>query len=165
MVSLDYILLAFILVWALLGMKKGFLMSLGSMIGLVLAVLVASRFFPIVSGWIGGTNFSNIIAFIIIFSISIKLVSLVFWILGKIFEIVTILPFISTFNRLLGLILGLAQGIFVLSVLTYFVAKYPVNDWLLWQMSISPVADVLFKIAMVFVPLFPEAVKSLQSIM
>jgi uncharacterized membrane protein required for colicin V production len=163
MVSLDYILLGLILVIGLLGFKKGFLESLGSIIGIIVAVIIASRYFPVVATWFGDSNFSKVIAFILIFSVSIKIVSLMFWVFGKIFRIITILPFVSSFDKLLGLILGLVEGIFVLSVILHFLLKYPLNDWLLWQMSISSVASVLLVIGSVFVPLFPEALKSIKS--
>ena len=163
MVTLDYILLGIIAIIALLGFKKGFLESLGSIFGIIIAAIVASRFFPDVAAWFGGSNFSNVIAFIIIFGLAIKIVSLLFWALGKIFQVITVLPFISSFDKLLGLILGFVEGIFILAIISHFLLKYPLNDWLMWQMSISVVAKVLLTIGTVFVPLFPEALKSIQS--
>lgn len=165
MVIIDYILLGLILIIALLGFKKGFLESLGSIIGLVVAAIIASRFYPVVADWFGGTNFSNVIAFILIFSLAIKIVSLLFWVMGKIFQVVTVLPFVSSFNRMLGLILGFVEGVFVLAVILHFLVIYPLNDWLLWQMSISTVTKVLLTIGNVFLPLFPEALKQVQSVL
>lgn len=163
MVMLDYILLGIILIIGLSGFKRGFLESLGSIVGLVIATLIASRFYPLVGGWFGGTNLSNVIAFILIFAAATKIVSLLFWVLGKVFQVITILPFISSFDRLLGLILGLAEGIFVMSIILYFLGKYPLNDWLLLQMSISGVAKILLTIGQIFIPLFPTAVKMIKS--
>ncbi|MFH0988233.1 MAG: CvpA family protein [Parcubacteria group bacterium] len=163
MVILDYILIGIILLLGLSGFKRGFLESLGSIIGLVIATLIASRFYPLAGSWFGGTNLSNVIAFIIIFAAAIKIVSLLFWVLGKVFQIITVLPFVSSFDRLLGLILGLAEGIFVMSIILYFLGKYPLNDWLLLQMSISIVAKTLLGIATIFIPLFPVAVKMIKS--
>ncbi len=165
MVSLDYILLGMILIMGLFGFKKGFLESLGSIIGIIVAVIVASRYYPILTSWFGDNNFSNIIAFILIFSVTIKVVSFLFWLLGKIFKIITVLPLVSSFDRMLGLILGLVQGIFMLAIILHFLLKYPLNDWLLWQMSISVVSKVLLIIGQVFVPLFPEALKTIQSVL
>ena len=165
MMILDYILLGIILILALLGLKKGFLESLGSIVGIIVAAIIASRFFPIVASWFGGSNFSNIIAFVIIFGLAIKIVSLLFWVFGKIFRIITILPFISTFDRLLGFILGFVEGIFILAIILNFILEYPLNDWLMWQMSVSVVGKTLLTIGSVFVPLFPEALKAVKSFM
>jgi len=165
MITLDYILLGIILIFALLGFKKGFLESLGSIVGIIAAAIIASRFYPSAAGWFGGSNLANIIAFIVLFGLAIKVVSLLFWIFGKIFRIITILPFISSFDRLLGFILGFVEGIFILAIILNFVLKYPLNDWMIWQMSISSAARVLLTIGGVFLPLFPEALKAIKSFM
>ncbi|MFH0779576.1 MAG: CvpA family protein [Parcubacteria group bacterium] len=165
MVTLDYILLGIILIIALLGFKKGFLESLGSIIGLILAAVVASRYYLLVGAWFGGSNLAHIIAFILIFGVSIKIISLLFWAFGKIFQIITVLPFIASFDRLLGLILGFAEGIFILSIVLFFMLKYPLSDWVMDQMAASVVAKTLLKIALMFIPLFPQALKSIKSFM
>lgn len=165
MISLDYILLGIIILIGFWGLKKGFLQSLGSIVGLVLATIIASRFYPTVAGWFGSTNFSNVLSFIIIFGLATRIVSLVFWVLGKVFRLITILPFISSFDRLLGLILGLVEGILVLAVILTFALKYPINYWIIEQMSLSVVAGVLLKIGMFSLPLFPEALKTMKSFM
>jgi membrane protein required for colicin V production len=165
MIALDFILLGIILVVGFLGFKRGFLESLGSIFGIVIATIIASRFYPGVASWFGDSNLSNIIAFIIIFSLTVKLVSILFWVLGKLFQIVTVLPFVSSFDRLLGLILGIVEGILILAVVLNFFLKFPINEWMITQMSESVVSRVLLKIGFVFVPLFPEAVKKLKSFM
>lgn len=164
MVTLDYILIAIVLLFGALGWKKGFLRSVGSIVGLVLAAVLASRYYVDVGSWFGGTNFSNVIAFLLIFSITSKLVSLLFWILGKIFKLISIIPFLQSFDRLLGAIFGLVEGVFVLSIFVYFMSKYPINDWLTSSLEVSVVAGVLLKIGIIFVPLFPETLKKLKSI-
>jgi len=162
---LDYILLAVVLILGLLGLKKGFLESLGSIFGIVIATIVASRFYPNFAGWFGDSNFTNIIAFLVIFSLTVKLVSLLFWVLGKLFQVITVLPFISHFDKLLGLILGLVEGILILAVVLNFFLKFPLNEWMITQMGASVVAGVLLKIGFIFIPLFPEALKTLKSFM
>jgi len=165
MVMLDYILLAIVLILGLFGFKKGFLETLGSLVGIVVATVVASRFYPNVAGWFGDSNFTNIIAFLVIFSLTVKLVSLLFWVLGKLFQVITVLPFISHFDKLLGLILGLVEGILILAVVLNFFLKFPLNEWMITQMGASVVAGVLLKIGFVFIPLFPEALKKIKSFM
>ncbi len=160
---LDYILLGSILLTAGLGFRSGLLRMLGSLVGFVIATLVASRFYPEVANWFGGTNMSQVIAFLVIFGLSLKLISLLFWILGKAFQVVTVLPFVSSVDKVLGLIIGLAEGILIMAMGVYFVNKYPFNDWLMSQMSGSVVAPVLLIIAQIFLPLLPEALKKIKS--
>ncbi|MBU1131961.1 CvpA family protein [Patescibacteria group bacterium] len=163
MVVLDYILLLLIIGFAILGFRRGFLSVLGSLFGLIIAVLVASRFYLPIAHWFSDTNFAKAVAFVLLFLITIKLVSLLFWIVGKVFQVVTVLPFISGLDKTLGLVLGMVEGIFVLSVLLYFLAKYPINDWFTLQISISVVSGVLLKLVVIFVPFFPEALTKLKS--
>lgn len=165
MIMLDYILLGIIILIGLWGLKKGFLQALGSIVGLVLAVIIASRFYGVAASWFGSSNFSNILSFIIIFSLSSRIVGLIFWLLGKIFKIITILPLMTTLDRFLGLVLGLVEGILASAVILNFLLKYPLNYWMIEQMSASAVVKVLLNIGSIFVPLFPEALKTIKSFM
>jgi len=160
---LDYILLSLILLSAGLGLKSGFLSSLGSLIGLVIAALLASRFYPDVANWFGGSNMAQVISFIALFVVSSKLIGLIFWLLGKAFQIITVLPFVSSIDKVLGLVLGLAEGILIMALIVYFINKYPFNDWLNMEMKGSVVAPVLISISQIFLPLLPEAVKKIKS--
>ncbi|KKR07559.1 MAG: Colicin V production protein [Parcubacteria group bacterium GW2011_GWC2_39_14] len=165
MVILDYILLGIIILLGILGLRRGLIQSVGSIIGIIVGTLVASRFYPLVADWFGGSNLTTLLTFIVIFSITVKLVSILFWLLGKIFKIITILPIISHFDRFLGLILGLVEGLLVLAVILSFLLKYPFNYWIVTQMGASVVAKVLLKIGFVFIPLFPDALKKIKSFM
>ena len=165
MVTLDYILLLIIIGMAVLGLKRGLIQSVGSILGIIIATIIASRFYGIVAEWFGGSNLTNILAFIAIFSITVKLVGLIFWLIGKIFKIITVLPLISHFDRFFGFILGFVEALLVLSVILNFILKYPFNYWIVSQMSTSIVAKVLLKIGFVFIPLFPDALKKIKSFM
>ncbi|MFA6537358.1 MAG: CvpA family protein [Patescibacteria group bacterium] len=160
---LDYILLGFILMTALLGLRKGFLLSLGSIVGIVAGAVLASRFYPLLAGFFGNTNTANLVSFILVFGVIIKVVGLLFWLLGKIFQIVTVLPFIATFDRLLGLILGTVKAIFICAVVLNIALKFPINYWMMEQMTGSIITKVLLNISQIFLPLFPEALKKLKS--
>jgi len=164
MLTLDYILLGIIVLFALLGLKKGFLGVLGSLLGIILAILVASRLYPVGAGWLGGANWANVVSFIIIFGLSSKIIGLVFWILGKIFQLATVLPFIASFDRFIGLILGFVQGIFVCGIVLYFASKYPMHPWLTEQMARSVVSMTLLQLASIFIPFFPEAIKKIKAV-
>lgn len=159
MFTVDYILLAIIVLFALWGLKRGFLASLGSVLGIAAAVVVASRFYPQASSWLGGSNVSNVIAFVVIFSLTVKIISVAFWLVGKIFRIITVLPLIGSFDRFLGIIFGLAGGIFSAAVIVYFVLKFPFSSWLTEQLSHSVVSETLIKISGIFLPLLPDALK------
>lgn len=161
---LDIILIVIILLFAVWGFRKGFLQTLGGLIGIVIAVIIASRFYLKLGDLFGGTNFAQVISFILIFVVIVKVVTLVFWALGKVFQVIAVLPFLHSAEKALGAVLGLAEGILLLAVLIFILSKYPVSDWLTWQMKDSIMTAVLLKIAYVFLPLLPEATKKLKSI-
>ncbi|KKQ80331.1 MAG: Colicin V production protein [Parcubacteria group bacterium GW2011_GWC2_38_7] len=165
MVILDYILLAIIILMGVLGLRRGLIQSVGSIVGIIIGTLVASRFYMVIANLFGGSNLTSLLTFIVILSVTVKLVGIIFWLLGKIFKIITILPIISHFDRFLGLILGLVEGLLVLAVILNFLLKYPFNYWVVTQMGASIVAKVLLKIGFVFIPLFPEALRKIKSFM
>jgi len=159
---LDYILLGFILLFSIAGLRKGFLQSLGSIIGIIIGALVASRVYPLAAHWFGDSNTANLMAFVIIFGLIVKVVSLIFWLFGKIFQIITILPFVATFDKLLGFILGIVKAIFIGAIVMNICLKFPINYWMIEQLSGSIIAKTLFDISAIFVPLFPKALKAIK---
>ena len=162
---LDYVLLVLLLVMALLGLRRGFLQGVGRLVGLIIAFVVATHFALVLGQFLGHNNWGYFIAFVIIFGLTIKLVSLAFWILGKVFQIISVIPFFRSFDRILGFLLGLTEGIITLSAMTFFLAKFPVNEWLLEQMFGSVVVAVLLKISSVYMPLVPDTIKTIKSLM
>jgi membrane protein required for colicin V production len=162
--TLDFILIGIILLFAYLGFRRGFLQTLGSLLGIIVASIVAGRFYLWLGDLFGGSNFSKVLAFILVFALIIKLISLVFWALGKIFQVIAVIPFLQTFERVLGGVLGLTEGILILTVLTFFTTRYPFNDWLTSQMKDSVVVGILLAISYIFLPLLPEGLKKLKSI-
>jgi len=162
--TLDYILLGVILLSALWGFRKGFLETLGGILGIIVATVIAGKFYLLLGSFLGGNNLSNFISFLVIFFIILKIVGLSFWILGKIFQLISIVPFLQSFDRLLGAVLGLLEGILVLTVVMYFLSKYPLNQWLLTQMQSSIITVLLLKASYIFMPLLPEAMKRIKSL-
>lgn len=161
---LDFILLGIILLFGVLGFRRGFLQTLGGIIGIIIASIVASRFYLVLGNLFGGSNFAKVIAFIIIFALVIKIISLFFWAMGKVFRLIAVIPFLQSFEHALGAVLGVAEGILVLSVVVFFFSKYPFNDWLMIQMKHSFMSNVLLTISYIFMPLFPEAVNKIKGI-
>ena len=161
---LDLILIGAILLFGLLGFRKGFIQTIGGIVGVVVATVLAGKYFLLAGNFFGSTNLANVVAFLAIFSITIKLVGLAFWALGKLFRVISILPFVKTFDRALGTVLGLAQGILILSVVMFFLTKFPLNPWLEVSMQGSLLTDVLITISIILTPLLPEALKTLKGI-
>lgn len=165
MLLFDYILLGILLLFVLYGFRAGFLQSIGALIGLIIGTIIAGRYFESAGNLLGGSNFMKMLAFFIIFGVITKLIGFIFKIIGKIFKIVTVLPLLAQLEKLLGAIFGAAEGILFLSVMLYFLSKFPVNDWLTISMQGSIITATLIKISGIFLPLFPLAVKQLETLL
>jgi membrane protein required for colicin V production len=164
----DIILLVIIGIFALAGLWFGLIHTLGSLAGTVVGVFLATRYYEPAANWLvnttgWGANFSKVLIFIIVFFIINRLVGLAFWIVDKILSIFTKLPFVSGINRFLGLIFGVLEGMIVLGMVFYFIARFPLGDKFMSALSTSQIAPATVKLASVLWPLIPDALKMLQS--
>ncbi len=164
----DIVLLVIIGSFGLFGLWFGFVHTLGSLVGTVMGAYLASRYYEPVANWLihttgWGDNFSRVLVFIIVFIIINRLVGLIFWIIDKILSIITRLPFISSLNRMLGLVLGLFEGVLTLGLIFYFIERFPLSDKIMGYAAGSAVLPFVIPVASVLVPLLPEAIRMLKS--
>lgn len=164
----DIVLICIISGFALFGLWFGLIHTLGSLIGTIFGVYLASHYYlPLaewlirVTGW--GENVSKVIIFTIAFLIINRLVGFIFWMIDKILSFFTSLPFISAINRLLGLLFGLFEGLLVVGVIFYFIARFPLGDQFMSMFAASKIAPLTVRLASVLWPLLPEAIKALRS--
>jgi uncharacterized membrane protein required for colicin V production len=166
---LDLILLLILFLFIAFGFVMGLIEAIGAIVGVIVGSWVAGMYFDSVGGWLEGImlghgNIARIIAFILIFTVISRLVGLVFHFIGKIFNILSIIPFAKAINRLAGGLLGLAEGILVLGLIIYFLTKYSFSVWLTASIAASVVASWLVQLASILLPLLPEALKQLQTV-
>lgn len=164
----DISLIGLIALFALGGFRLGAIHTLGSVIGTILGVYLASRYYePMAAfivaytGW--GGNLPNVIMFVVAFIVINRLVGFVFWIISRVFKLITRLPFISSVDKLVGLLLGVLEGIITIGVIIYFIERFPISKKLMEMIASSNMAEQIRKIANLFIPLFPEGLKLLKS--
>lgn len=167
MTHLDIILLIILGGFTMFGLWFGFLHTMGSLLGTVVGAFVASHFYTPIASWVfgltgGSENLVKVIVFLLVFIIVNRLVGFAFWVIEKVFNILKIIPFLSTVNRLLGGVLGLIEGSLVIGLTLYFITKFPFSGWLTSAMMKSPVAAFLIKMSSLLWPLFPAALKQIQ---
>ena len=164
----DITLLVIISIFALAGLWFGLVHTIGSLAGTVLGVYLATRYYEPAANWLinttgWGANFSKVLIFVIAFFIINRLVGLVFWVIDKILSVITRLPFVNGINRFLGLIFGVLEGVIVLGMVFYFIARFPVGDKFMAALSASQIAPTTVNVASVLWPLIPDAIRTLQS--
>lgn len=170
MAIFDTILLIILAGFIFYGLFSGLIRVLGSLVGIVVGAWVASHFYLQAFAWVeelafGFNNLGKVIVFIILFSLVNRLTALIFSILNRVFDIISIIPFLKTINRLAGAILGFIEGGLILGLILYVAVRYSVignffGDWLVN----SEIAPRLIKFANVLAPLLPEVLKKLQSL-
>lgn len=165
---IDIVLLIIIGGFALFGLWFGFVHTLGSLVGTVLGIYLASRFYEPFSTWIihftgWGANFSRIIMFTIAFIVINRLVGFGFWILDKVFGLVTHLPFIRSIDRMFGLVFGVIEGTITVGFVIFFIERYPLSPSFMEKLSVSIVAPFAVGVATILWPLLPQALKILKS--
>lgn len=164
----DMVLLIIISSFALFGLWFGLVHTLGSLIGTVFGVYLASRYYAPVANWIIGfthwdQNYVKVIIFVVSFVLITRLVGFIFLIMEKFLTIFTRLPFIHGLDRLLGAIFGVLEGAVVVGVSLYFISRFPISLSFMDGLAHSQLAPPMVKLASILVPLFPEALRMLRS--
>jgi len=152
------------------GLFFGLIRLIGNFIGMIIGVFLASRFYidfyNSFSGLFGSyAGLGKISSFLILYGAISKLVSFGFAILEKIFNLLTIIPFLKSFNRLGGAILGFLLGGIVLGLLLYLGTKHFILNSLLGASLVdSKITPILLYFAKLVEPLLPEAIKAMKSL-
>lgn len=146
---IDVILIVLVAVFAVIGFMMGLIEAIGALIGLILGVFLANAYFMPVADWLnpfllGHSGTAKTIAFVAIFILINRIFSLVFWLASRIFRFVKFIPFLSSIDKVGGLILGLVEGVLIVGVSIYAVAKFlPPASWLVGALSGSRIAHTL----------------------
>jgi len=106
---------------------------------------------------------SRIIAFILIFTVINRLAGLVFWLVNKIFNIISFIPFTKTINRVLGAVLGLIEAALVLGVILAFIMQFPFVNLVTQWMENSAVSDWLINVGNFILPFVPGLIEKVHA--
>lgn len=166
----DLILVLVLFFFTFSGFMFGAIQTIGSLAGTIVGIIVAGRYFDVLSGKIsptpiGNPNLAKVLAFALLFVVSSKAVSLVFWIVNKVYKLLSFIPFLKSINRLAGGFLGLAEGVIIVGVALVLFKQYPFADFLLPSIDTSPIAQWLLWVGGQLVPLLPSFVDQAREYM
>jgi len=169
MVLIDVILLIALGGFILFGFWFGLVHTFGALAGTLLGAYLSSRWYDDVAVWAqshfaGSLNVWKVITFILLFVIINRLVGLLFYILEKMFNVLTSLPFLKSIDRLAGAGLGLLEGAVVLGGLVFISGRFPFG---LEQrlFSVSALKIYFLDVFNVLLPLVPQALKAADGLM
>ncbi|PLX27806.1 hypothetical protein C0583_01035 [Candidatus Parcubacteria bacterium] len=167
---IDSILLLILAGFVFYGVFHGLIRTIGAFFGVLIGAILASRFYLPVSDYIdvmffGYNNIGRVGVFFLLFSVIDRLVGFAFYLLEKSFNIISIIPFLKTINRLGGLILGFITGSFAIGLVIYVINKYAILDSMVGRwLTNSELAPFFLKFADYLLPVLPEFLKKLQSL-
>lgn len=152
------------------GLSKGLIKLFGQVVGLIVASYVASHSYLIFYEWGKGfLGFSEgtekFLAFVILFVLITSVVGVIFIVIEKVFDLISIIPFTGMINHLLGGALGLLEGSLSLGLILFVAVRYAwIGSLLGHQLVDSKVAPWLIKVATIIMPFLPDTLKALKSI-
>ncbi|HTW96348.1 MAG TPA: CvpA family protein [Candidatus Methylomirabilis sp.] len=168
--GLDLVLIIILAIWTWRGLSTGLIKAVGAFLGIVAGAFLASHFylalFAVSQSWFGGyDNIGKVLCFVFIFIVTSWAVHFLFLLIDKTYNLLAIIPFLKSINRLAGGILALLVASLVLGLLLYVTAKYVpagsmVGDWL----TQSKVTPILLAIAQIFLPVLAGGLKDIKSL-
>lgn len=169
MTPLDFGLTLILASYVWVGLTAGLIQSLGSLLGVVLAALAASRWFnlltPVFESWVGGPVPAAVIAFIIIFLAVSRGVGFVFTIINRLFNVVALLPGVRVTNVLGGGLFGFLEGVFAIGITLHFLARLAVSQTVTDALDAAALVPIFAGAAGWLVGLLPELLRQAQSVL
>ena len=156
MIILDIVLIIILAGFVFYGLFFGLIRTLGSLIGVVGGLWFTLIFYLMVFDWVKNLFFGHefagkIITFFILFSLVNRLIGFVFALLDRTFDLISVIPFLKTINRLAGAALGFVEGGLVMGLALIFISQTAFGHWF----DNSKVAPFLINYTQAIMPLLP----------
>jgi membrane protein required for colicin V production len=162
----DGVILVAFLGFCWFGFWRGLIETAGSILGIFIGVILASRWYDDLVAFFGFRDNLGvkIAAFIILLIVISKLAGALARLISKTFGAVAILPGLMFLNRLGGLILGAVEGALVLGIILNFIKTVSEATALSGSFANSELVSFFIIFSSWLVPLFPEAVRQINEI-
>lgn len=167
---IDVILLLILAGFVFYGLFFGLIRAVGTFIGVIVGAWLASHFYLTLYSWIdpvffGFENLGKVLSFLIVFSLTNRLVCFAFYLLDKVFGIISIIPFLKTINRLAGAIFGLAAGALALGLTIFVISRYAILEhWLGQWLLESNLAPKLLQFTKILMPVLSDSLITLKGL-
>lgn len=133
--AVDWILLAVLGLSFLLGLWRGIVQEVLSLVGWVAAFYVSQMYAPMAAAWLPMEGSSQMLryaaGFVVVFVAVLVATALVSWVVKKLISAVGLGPL----DRLLGSVFGLMRGVVILLAVTVLVGMTPMRDTEAWKQA------------------------------
>jgi len=169
MTFIDIIILIILALFVWKGIKLGLIEAVGGIIGLFVGAFMAGQYYDEAAEMLQGLLFgseilANVLGFLIVFIVVNRAIALIFWIIDKIFNIIAIIPFLKTFNRLLGGIFGLLEGLIFIGIIVFFLSLVPFTGSIQESVDDSRFAGIFETVGKIADPFIPDSIINLPSL-
>ncbi|MDD5109796.1 MAG: CvpA family protein [Patescibacteria group bacterium] len=156
----DLVMLLVIVGFSAFGFALGLIQVIGSLVGIVAGAWLAVFFYPPLSQalapyFLGHETAAIAVSFMLVFLLVNRACAFAFYLINKIFHLLSFIPFMKSFNRLGGGLLGLLEGALLLGVILQFSAKLSGLPWVDWVTAKSVVAPWLLRLVELLSPILP----------
>ncbi len=159
----DIVLVGLICAFALFGFFSGFVYAIGSLIGTIVASVLAFTYIDVVFGYIGplfgGGAIARVSVFFLLFFLISRVFGILFWLFRKLFHFLSWIPFAGIINRLLGGLLGVVEGVILVGVAVYYAEHVLPASSILSSLQTSAIAKQLLDLVTLFQMFFPALAK------
>lgn len=163
----EIILIIVIAYFTFAGFKSGFIRTVGGIIGLLVGVFFASRYYDILAvawSWLffGSSTVAKVVLFILIFILIDRLFKLVVYFLDKLFNLLKFIPFTKFINKLAGGIFGLIEGLLIVGLFLYIAVRFPISKSLINAIKDSEMAGQLLNFVNILTPLIADTLEKIK---
>ena len=161
----DVVLLIILAGFVFYGLFFGLIRTLGSLLGVVIGLWLTFVFYLTVFAWLQNLFFGHelagkIIVFLVLFTLFNRLIGFIFALIDRTFDLISVIPFLKTINRLAGAALGFIEGGLVLGLILLFISQTAFASWL----DNSKVAPFLISYIQAIMPLLPGLLNKIKSL-
>lgn len=161
---LDWIILIWLGLAFVIGIKAGLIYRLGHLVGLIAGIYLAGKYYTVIAPWFGSSPWSKLVAFQLLISGISMLGGYAAVLLNKVFSFVSWIPLLKTANRVLGGVFGVLTNAIILSVALYFVARIDISSIVTQTVAESKLAAMLLVLGKAVAVLLPKDLTSLKSL-
>jgi uncharacterized membrane protein required for colicin V production len=148
MTLFNIVLLLILLAFVGLGLKDGFIVSLGRIVGAIIGFVAARAWYvaasPLLS-WLLPESWSKVLMFLIIFMLVDRLLGWAFGALDKTYDFIALIPFMKSANHVIGAIVGFIEGIVVMGGVIWLIKTFNILPFAVTYIDSAPVAQLVYK--------------------
>lgn len=158
---LDVVILVWLAASLVSGLRMGFIYKVATIVGYFFGLWLASRYSAVLAEkWhLGPLQMPTV--FFLILSTTSKIFGIAGFLFNKAFHLVARIPFIQTFNRVLGGALSVLLTMFIISSVLFIAQQYSPTNSISSTIAKSPLASGLVRLSVFYKPLLSEKLDAL----